>query len=325
MTVPKIVVTGGAGFVGLHLTKLLRQRFPASSSVISTSKTSCMGPDGIEFEALDVSDKHFVEDRIRAIQPSHVIHLAGFASVADAQNNSEATWNLNVYATLNIANAILKHAPECVLIFAGSGEVYGSTAKSVAILGEDSLLAPANEYGATKAAADLSLGALAHHGLKLIRFRPFNHTGPGQSDQFVIPAFAQQIARIEAGLQPPTMNVGNLAAQRDFLDVRDVAAAYVLAVERSQEIPNGTIMNLASGIPRRIGDMLEYLTSLSTAKINIQLDPARQRPSEIACYVGNADRARSLLGWEPRYPISSTLSDVLDFSRDNLALRENGI
>ena len=113
-------------------------------------------------------------------------------------------------------------APDCWLLNAGSGLVYGESAKPGLPLDESALLAPIDEYAVTKAAADLALGALARRGLKCIRFRPFNHTGAGQAGAFVIPAFAMQIAQIEAGLAEPVIHVGNLDAERDFLDVRDV-------------------------------------------------------------------------------------------------------
>lgn len=318
MTALKIMITGGAGFVGLHLTRMLRELFPVPGTLISTSKTACSGPDGITIEALDVNDRKSVDHQIKRVRPSHLIHLAGLASVAGAQQDIDAAWNINLSGTLNLAHAILTHAPDCTMIFAGSAEVYGLTAKSVESLDENSLLAPITDYGATKAAADIALGAMAFHGLKLIRFRPFNHTGPGQSDQFVIPSFAGQIAKIEAGLQPPIINVGNLDAQRDFLDVRDVASAYGKAIERSQHIPNGTVMNLASGVPQRIGDMLNYMITLSNAKIDIAFDPIRQRPSEIPRYVGNADLAKRLLNWEPTRSIRQSLVDVLEYARTNV-------
>ena len=311
MSATKIIITGAAGFVGSHLTRMLQKRYPAAGCVVPTSKTLFTWQDGTVFEALDITNRQMTEDFIKEKQPTHIIHLAGVPSVSGVQEIVDEAWNTNVTATIKIAFAILKHSPNCVLIYAGSGEVYGASAKFDAPLDENSLLSPVNEYGATKAAADLALGALVQRGLRTIRFRPFNHIGPGQSEQFVVPAFATQIARIEAGLQEPLMLVGNLDAERDFLDVRDVANAYILATQMSDQIPNGTIMNLASGVPRRVGDILQYLLSLSQHDITIQPDPARQRPTEIHRIFGNARRARDLLGWAPQHEIESVLSEVL--------------
>jgi GDP-4-dehydro-6-deoxy-D-mannose reductase len=156
---------------------------------------------------------------------------------------------------------------------------------------------------------------MALNGLRVIRFRPFNHTGPGQTDQFVVPAFASQIARIEAGLQSPVLRVGNLDAQRDFLDVRDVVDAYVLAVEKSDDLPTGTILNIASGRPRRIRELLDHLLSLSRRDITVEADPARQRPNDTPVFAGDASRARRMLGWAPRRDIQDTLLEILNACR----------
>src|SRR4029079_10104575 len=143
-----------------------------------------------------------------------------------------------------------------------------------------------DEYSASKAAADLALGPLIRLGLKCIRLRPFNHTGPGQSEAFVVPAFAMQIAKIEAHLAPPIMRVGNLDAQRDFLDVRDVANAYALVMKNLENLESGTLLNIASGIPRRISDVLASLLAKSQVEISVQQDPTRRRPADLPILVG---------------------------------------
>ena len=156
-------------------------------------------------------------------------------------------------------------------------------------------------------------------GLKCIRFRPFNHTGAGQTGAFVIPAFAMQIAQIEAGLAKPVIRVGNLDAERDFLDVRDVANAYALAVQRADELQEpGLILNVASGMPRRIGDVLQQLLGQSRVKITIEQDPKRLRPSDLPRIIGNAGRARQKLGWNPGYSFDETLATVLDDCRERI-------
>ncbi len=171
-----------------------------------------------------------------------------------------------------------------------------------------------NPYATTKAAADLLLGEMAEAGLQAVRFRPFNHTGPGQSTAFAVPSFAAQIAAIERGEREPVMRVGNLDARRDFLDVRDVVEAYLLAATASS-LPRGVVLNLASGEPRRIGDVLDALLRLSSVAIRVERDPALMRPSDVPVTAGNAARARALLGWRPSIPWETTLRDVLDDHR----------
>ncbi len=177
------------------------------------------------------------------------------------------------------------------------------------------MLAPVDDYSVTKAAADLAVGALSFRSLRCIRFRPFNHTGPGQTEDFVIPSFAMQIARIEAGLAAPSIRVGNLDAERDFLDVRDVVAAYALAVKRVSQIPSGAILNLASGAPRRIRDVLDQLISLSSRSIAVEHEASRLRAADLPCIVGDASLAHRTLGWSPRYRFEETLRDILTHCR----------
>jgi GDP-4-dehydro-6-deoxy-D-mannose reductase len=311
----RIVITGAGGFVGSHLVKMLLRQLPADS-IIPTSKTSFTGPDGTIYTSLDITAEQSVENCLKENRPTHLIHLAGISSVGSVRADLEDAWKTNVLATISLANSILTKCPSCVLIFAGSGEAYGASAKLAPALDEDALLSPTNDYAATKAAADLALGALACRGLKTIRFRPFNHIGPGQSNQFAIPDFAEQIARAEVKLQAPIIRVGNLEAERDFLDVRDVADAYISAVDRSDSLPDDVIINVASGIPRRIGDLLNVLLSFSQMRIAVEPDMARQRVNEIPRIVGNARRAQELLGWTPKRQIRDTLSEVLACSRE---------
>ena len=145
------------------------------------------------------------------------------------------------------------------MLFVSSSDAYGGSFRAALRVTEDTPLAPMNVYSATKAAADLALGSMAVRGLRVVRLRSFNHTGPGQSAQFAVAAFARQIARIGAGLQPPSLRVGNLDTWRDFLDVRDVCRGYVACIAQRDTLAPGTILNLASGQPRRIGDVLHEL------------------------------------------------------------------
>jgi GDP-4-dehydro-6-deoxy-D-mannose reductase len=256
---------------------------------------------------------------IERYNPSHVIHLAGIAAPSAARLDPQMAWRVHVQGALNLCRAILDAAPDCWLLHVGSGLVYGETAKSGEPLDEQSLLAPTDEYSVTKAAADLALGAEVRRGLKCIRLRPFNHTGAGQSDAFVVPAFAKQIARIEAGLEPPVMRVGNLDAERDFLDVRDVANAYALAVTNSPKVSSGLILNIASGVPRRIENILQQVLQQSSVTITVERDPARLRPSDLPRIAGSADLARRLLGWEPEHVLEDTIHNVLNDWRRQVA------
>lgn len=318
----KILVTGANGFVGPHLLDALRREFRSGFELLATGKPGSEGEDGIA--ALDITDPNAVSKAISDFLPTHFFHLAGIAAPTAAGADPDGAWSVNVGGTLNVARAILAHAPDCTLFSVGSGLVYGQSANSGVRLDENALLAPLDDYGVTKAAGDLALGAFARKGLKCVRFRPFNHTGPGQTDDFVVPAFAMQIARIEAGLQPPRILVGNLEAKRDFLDVRDVARAYALAAARAPDLKPGCILNVASGTARRIGDILDMLLSLSTSEIEIAEDAARMRPSDIPSYSGDARLARQVLDWQPEYDFEATIADVLNDCRKRAGIGSAG-
>lgn len=287
-------MTGASGFVGAHLLPAIRAALPGAE---------------IFSAHVDVTDRQAIDDAVRNARPDACVHLAAISNVPSASREPEQAWQVNLHGTLNLAHTLLNHARECRLLFASSAEIYGRSFASGQALDETALLAPMNIYAATKAAADLALGAMVNDGLNVVRLRLFNHTGPGQSDAFAVPAFARQIARIEAGLQDPPLQVGGLDSRRDFLDVRDVCGAYVACLNKT--LPAGTILNIASGMPRRIGDILDALLALSSRRIEVTTDTARLRASEIASAIGDSTRARQLLGWAPAIPWEQTLSGVL--------------
>jgi len=313
------MITGALGFVGPHIVEALRRLCGSPLEIVATARVGKQHPLLGTVMPLDVTDRAALHAAIASVGPTHVVHLAGFAAPAMARADPDAAWRLHVQGTLDLARAILQQAPDCCLIHVGSGLVYGESAKSGRALDENVVLAPIDEYSVTKAAADLALGALARRGLKCIRMRPFNHSGTGQSEAFVIPAFAMQIARIEAGLHPPIIRVGNLDAQRDFLDVRDVASAYALAVRSIERLEPGIVLNIASGVPRRISDVLSGLLAKSRIKISIEHDPARDSPADLPIILGDADRAREVLGWKAEHTFDDMLTAVMNNCRERAA------
>jgi len=292
----RILVTGASGFVGQHLLPALRTAFPGAE---------------LHTAPFEVTDEAAVRAAIGTVRPEAVVHLAAIAAIPAARLDPGRAWQVNLLGTLNVARAMLDRVPGATLLFASSADIYGASFRAGTPLNEDAVLAPLNTYSATKAAADLALGAMAAEGLRVVRVRPFNHTGPGQAPGFVVPAFAEQVARVAAGLQPPVLRVGALDPLRDFLDVRDVCAAYAACLARSDTLAPGTVLNVASGRPRRVGDVLAALMAAAGVEAEIVTDVGRLRPTDIASAVGDATLARRLLGWAPAVPWEQTIADVL--------------
>lgn len=306
ITQRRILITGAEGFVG----RWAVMRF---SEALSQSQIRAVGhalPSGV-----DITDASAVDRIVAEFRPTVVLHLAGLSSPVRAQQDPRLAWKVNLFGTMNLAEAVIRHAPEARFIHASSSEVYAGSYNALdGMADERTLLAPLNPYASTKAAADLLLGQLAETGLAAVRFRPFNHTGPGQSTAFVVPSFAAQIAAIERQQRPAVLKVGNLDARRDFLDVRDVVDAYASAIV-TPSLPNGIVLNLASGQSRRIGDVLEALLRFSSVPIRVEQDESLMRPNDVPVAGGDASRVRELLDWRPKIPWAKTLRDVLEDHR----------
>jgi GDP-4-dehydro-6-deoxy-D-mannose reductase len=324
----RILITGGGGFVGGWLIKTIQEQMATDTKLFASERKvePSTEPGSVEWLSLDVADAHEVERVITDIQPTCVIHLAAIAAPAAAQASPTVAWGVNLHGTLNVANAILKLASHARLVFVSTSEIYAGSAINVDTrLDESTAVNPLTVYAATKAAADLALGQMARDGLRVIRLRPFNHTGPGQSEDFVVPAFAAQIARIEKGLQEPIIKVGNLDAQRDFTDVRDVVRAYCKAVPSSSELGPGTIINLGSGQARSINTILEGLIQRSKLPVLVRHDQGRVRSTEVPIMVADNSRAQHLLQWKPLIPFDLTLDDVMAFAREQTFARSSDL
>jgi GDP-4-dehydro-6-deoxy-D-mannose reductase len=308
----RLLVTGAGGFVGRHLLTLLRERFPAAILI-----AACRPEDGA-LPLLDAADQVVPFDllepadcaaMIAATRPDGLVHLAAQASVAASFTDPLVSWQANLMGTIALAEAVLRHACHCRFVLASSAEIYGLSFQGTAPLDEEAPLLPANPYAASKAACDLAVGEMALRGLDCVRLRAFNQAGAGQSAAFVVASFARQIARIEAGQQLPVMQVGAVDRWRDFLDVRDVCAAYGAALETGTAA--GSVYNIASGTLRRIGDILDALIARSSVTPVVEVEPVRLRPTDVERVAGNPGRALRELGWAPVVPWEDTLNVAL--------------
>ena len=246
------------------------------------------------------------------VRPHWVFHLAALSSPAASWDDPGGTIATNASLEANLLGALVRLDPMPRVLVVGSGDEYGRPAGRRR-LDENTPLRPLTPYGVSKVAQDLlALQYHLSHGLPAVRVRPFNHAGPRQAPQYAIASFAQQIARIELGKQPPVLKVGNLQARRDFTDVRDIARAYLLAVAKGKP---GEVYNLGSGSASRLRDVLARLLTMTRAKVALEVDPGRARMAEAVVYLCDARRFQRLTGWRPRIALDRTLRDTLNYWR----------
>ena len=302
-----VLITGAGGFVGRPLGDLLAAQ---GWTVAAADLAAPASAPGITPLVLDVTDAAAARAALRATAPAVVLHLAAQSHVPTSFRDPLATWRVNTLGTLTLLEALRDLDSTAAFVLISTAETYGGSFAAGAPVGEAAPLDPRNPYAASKAAADALVRAAARERRTAV-LRSFNHVGPGQREDFVLPAFAAQIARIEAGLQDPVLRVGNLEARRDFLDVRDVLEAYALVLDRLEELPTGAAFNVCSGTTRRIGSLLDDLLARSEARITVERDPARLRPSDIPVACGDPSALREAVGWTPHVPWDQTVDTVL--------------
>ncbi|MCL5291365.1 MAG: GDP-mannose 4,6-dehydratase [Actinobacteria bacterium] len=311
-----VLITGISGFVGGHLAEFLKDI--ADVKIFGT----VYGPMPDYFDALktktgvntfecDLLDKEAVSRLVETVKPDLVIHLAALSSVADTLNHAERVITNNVISELNLLDAVKEFSPTARTLVISSGEVYGKATEDELPLSETTDLRPLNPYTVSKLGQEfLAYQYYAAYELPIIIARPFNHTGPRQEGNFVVPSFIKQIAQIEVGQREPIMRVGNLESARDFSDVRDIVRAYWLLVNKGEP---GEVYNICSGKALRIGELLNFLISQSTAKIEIKVDPELYRPGDIPILLGDYSKLSEQTGWAPQFDIESTLKETLGY------------
>jgi len=314
----RVLITGVTGFVGPYLAAELaaEPEVELFGMALDAGGAQAGGalPSGITILLGDVTDDASIRTVLEEARPDVVFHLAGASSGAAAWHRPVACYEVNAVGTLRLLEGIRRLGLAATTIVASSGEVYGSAEDEAHPLTEDSPLRPLSPYAASKASQDLVAAQYPRaYGMRVIRLRLFNHTGPRHPEQFVASSFARQIARIERGLQEPVLEVGNLDARRDFVDVRDVARAYRLAVRSDV---TGDVFNVCSGRAVSIRRILELLLGLARCEVVVHPDPERMRPADIPLLIGDPRRFREATGWVPEIPLEQTLSDLLDWWRD---------
>ncbi len=304
----RCLITGVRGFVGRYLAEFLREK---GYEIYGFDRTGAVIP-GTTVRKVDLLHQEAVADFVQHVKPDLIFHLAAQSSVKKSWDNPAATMAVNVEGTKNLLKAVISAelVQSCTILVVSSAEIYGIP--TFVPITEHHPLHPTSPYGESRWEQEKIIQEYREkHNLKIILCRSFPHTGPGQATDFVCSNFAFQIAQIEAGNQEPILRVGNLDAERDFTDVRDVVKAYYLL---STSVTQGTY-NVCSGKVMSIASILKNLMGQSKVAITVEQEASRMRPSDIPILLGDNTLLRQTVSWEPAIPFTQTLTELLDYWR----------
>jgi len=314
----KILITGITGFAGSHLADfILREKFGRLIGIHrwrSDMRNIRHSMDKIELYECDLRDAFSVRDLIDTVRPDRIFHLAAQSFVPTSWKAPTESLTTNIVGQLNIFEAVKKIGINPWIQLACSSEEYGLVYENELPIRETNPLRPLSPYAVSKIGQDmLGYQYFKSFGLKVVRTRGFNHTGPRRAPVFVISDFAKQIVDIENGKREPVMYVGNLEAQRDFTDVRDIVIGYWLSTEKCEP---GDVYNICSGKTWYIRDILSKLLSKSKVAIDVRQDAARMRPSDVPVLLGDNTKFVSATGWQRKINFEQTIDDVLNYWRE---------
>lgn len=312
----RALITGITGFAGSHLAEFLLDEGLDVYGILrwrSKDNNIQLIRKDIKLEEADLLDAHSLYSTVEKIKPDYIFHLAAQSYVVSSWASPVNTLEVNVIGSANLFEAVRKAKLEVPIQIACSSEEYGMVYPDEVPIKETNPLRPLSPYAVSKLAMDyLGYQYSKSYGLKIIRTRGFNHTGPRRGDVFAESTFARQIAEIEKKLREPVVYVGNLEAKRDYTDVRDMVKGYYLAVLKCK---GGEVYNICSGKAWVIGDVLKYLLSMSKVKVTVKKDPKRMRPSDVQILLGDNSKFTKATGWRPQIPLEKTLEDLLNYWR----------
>jgi Nucleoside-diphosphate-sugar epimerases len=308
----KALITGASGFVGKTMTKKLLSH---GVEVLGISRSvSELNGEATEKYQCDVQQKTKLKEILHFYRPDYIVHLAGPAFIPDSINKPETTYNVIFQGTLNLLESIRELELSAKLLYISSADVYGANSKS--FLSEQDSIEPNNPYSSAKACAELACKQYFHsYGMDIMIARPFNHTGPGQSSDFVCSNFALQIASMRNGTSCRLMT-GNIDVERDFLDVRDVVEAYFELLKSGK---SGEIYNICSNQAISIRSIIEMLFRVADIEdYTIEVNNDRVRKNEISLRVGDNSKIMNTTNWSPQYTMNQTVTDLFKYWKENM-------
>lgn len=317
MAKEKYLITGFSGFVSKHFIDFLEQ----SKVEVEVYGIDLQVPDfnfaqykyvACSFEQVNLIDKEQVKVVIERIMPDYILHLASFSSVAYSWQEPSVSFRNNTNIFLNILELISELKVRCRILSIGSSEEYGNVCETDLPLKENHLLAPSSPYAVARVAQEmLSRVYVDGFGLDIVMTRSFNHIGPGQRQQFVIPGFIEKIIQAsEKNSLQGTIKVGDISIVRDFVDVRDVVRAYYLLMKHGK---SGEIYNVCSGKGVKLSEVLLAISQIVGVQINVQVDEALIRPVDNRVMIGSFEKLRTATHWEPQVTLTQTLKDMITF------------
>ncbi len=313
----RVLITGASGFVGSHLIDHLLSQGEYEIYGTYRREKPVGGSEHLQFVSADLQNREEVDNLLTQVRPEWVFHLAAQANVSQSFKDPIATFHTNIDSELNLFLSLKeKELLTTKVLIVSSAEVYGFIQPDHIPVDENTPHRPANPYSVSKIAQDyLGLQYFLSYKIPVIRVRPFNHAGPRQSPGFVVSDFAKQIAEIEKGKKEPIIKVGNLEAKRDFTDVRDMVVLYQLLLEKGTP---GEVYNAGSGVAHSAQEILDILLSATDAKITIEQDPDKMRPSDVPVIRANTTKVMQETGWKSTIPFEETVKDTLDYWRENV-------
>jgi GDP-4-dehydro-6-deoxy-D-mannose reductase len=317
--VMQIFITGATGFAGSHLLDSLLAEGHEIFALMHPATSHQALPEHPRLHTVvgDLLEREALKTAVLQAEPETIYHLAGQASPGRSWENPALTIAINTGGTANLLDAAVAAGRPRVLIVT-SAEIYGYVGEADLPLTEETTPRPRHPYGVSKfAAGQLTAVYWERYQLPVVEARPFNHIGPRQALGFVAPDFASQLAAIKLGQQEPVISVGNLEAQRDFSDVRDVARAYRMLAEKGRP---GEGYLICSGQAVSIHYLLNVLVEAADVPVEVTYDPARMRPSDTPCLYGSHAKISGDTGWKPEIHLRQSLQDTLDDWLERLGL-----